>query len=215
MCGCTKLDQVISIDEDGNVNNSLTIWANENLENLLFSTDGRIYQSLNDAGYTDITTTYDVGLAGLKGSQTSTLKILKDNLNNNENTIYHIQNDSKDYFVYQYYDLSLTINPSDFISDTSYVEDYKFTLILPIPVKESNADETQNEGKTLIWNLDLNSDNTMHIEVGVLNIKNVAITISIIVFMLIILLLLLIIVQTLFQGRNTTSEGSTGTIRAS
>ena len=85
------------------------------------------------------------------------------------------------------------------------LEDYKFTLNLPVKITDSNAQNVFNDNHSATWHLYRGSNNTMHVEFDVINPTNIII--SVVVFFLIvsfIIILLVVLLNKKPKKTNTT-----------
>ena len=68
---------------------------------------------------------------------------------------------------------------------------FDFTLNLPVKPAKHNASTTENDGRTLIWNLAPGDKNPIYVEIEVLNIQNILILAGAFIFSVIVITVVL------------------------
>ena len=199
---CVRVEQTISLDNMGNYENLFLAFANKNacefMENMRDepgACKSEFRNRLSTLGFTEIydsDNSEELGVAGKFNSNISKLKL--SDINNNA---IEIIDNSKNYFVYKIYDISVLYKPyniGSFLNGNNQclINNYKFTLNLPV-IATSNADYVSSDNKVHTWNIKPNSSNQIDIKFGMLNIINIIISIAILLVIFTLLTVLILI----------------------
>ena len=205
-CVSVKVNEELTINEDKTANHTIQILASDNVSMFQDRIEQGITNSLNNLGMLNTSQVSEINYFGIKGSKDFSF----DELSDQGNQYFSIQDDSVDYFVYKHMNYTVNIDVDSIFKDydPSFVtlEDYKFTLNLPVKITDSNAQNVFNDNHSATWHLYRGSNNTMHVEFDVINPTNIII--SVVVFFLIvsfIIILLVVLLNKKPKKTNTTT----------
>lgn len=204
-CVNVKVSEELTINKDKTANHTIQILASDNVSMFQERIEQGITNSLNNLGILNTSQVSEIDYFGIKGSKDFSL----DELSNQGNQYFSIQDDSIDYFIYKHMNYTVNIDVDAIFKeyDPNFVtlEDYKFTLNLPVKITNSNAQKVFNEDKSAAWHLYRGSNNTMHVEFNVINPTNIIISVvGVFLIFSFIVILFVVITNKKHRKANTT-----------
>lgn len=200
-CVNVKINEELTINKDKTANHTIQILASDNVNMFQDRIEQGMTNSLNNLGMLNTSQVSELDYFGIKGSKDFSFE----ELSNQENQYFKIQDNSVDYFVYKHMNYTVNIDVDNIFKeyDPNFVtlEDYKFTLNLPVKITNSNAQNVFNEDQSATWHLSRNANNTIHVEFNVINPTNIAI--SIMGLFLILLFTIIIFVSIKMKNKKT------------
>ncbi len=204
LTGCVdlKINEELTINQDGSMDHSIQFLSSDNM--LIFEKEIKdgFTKTLSEKGFGNLSPVKEMDYFGVKGSNhiDKTGKIGYFDLSScydSSNKYFHLIDNSVDYFLFKYYDLTVNVDVDGMFSDVNNemvtLSEYKFTLNLPVKILESNANNVYNNNQSATWLLSIGGKNSIHAEFIVINIQNIVILTCSLVLLLILLIVLLIL----------------------
>ncbi|MCM1264893.1 MAG: zinc-ribbon domain-containing protein [Candidatus Gastranaerophilales bacterium] len=195
LTGCVnvKIDEELTVNPDKTVNHSVKCLVSNNVSMFADEINDGFSTTLKDAGFVNIIPVTDMDYFGMQGMK----DIAVDDLTQSWNKYFSVENNSKDYFIFKYVNMTVNVDVSSIFdgynNDVVKLSEYKFTLNLPVKMLECNSQNIFNDGKSATWYFGLNESNSMHVEFIAWDVKNcviAGISLSGIIILTIVLILL-------------------------
>lgn len=208
LTGCVdvKINEEVTVNSDKSIDHSISLLANDDASFAEDCIKEKFTEILKDKGFGNFVEQNEFDFFGIKGSAHMDMDkknsypdgILKTNISNK---YVHLSDNSTDYFLFKYYDLTLSIDIDAMHKDVQNgllnLLEYRYTLNLPVKIRNSNANSVYNDDKSATWILAKNGKNSLHVEFIIINIEHLIIISSILI-----ILLLLLILRMYFINKN-------------
>ena len=197
MCtGCIelKVQEELTINTDRTAVHSLKCLVNDEMDGFSERINETISSKLQEAGFVNIIPAKEMGFFGMKGTKHQELNQVTQSFGK----YFSFFDNSTDYFLFKYIDVTLNIDMTSILHDIESeivtLTEYKFILNLPVKIKQSNSNRIYNKGKSAIWYLGKNMDNSIHVEFIAWNIENIILT-TILLFIILLIFLTTIVAR--------------------
>lgn len=191
--GCVelKVQEELTINPDRTAEHSLKCLVNDEIGGFSERINETISSKLQEAGFVNIVPVKEMGYFGMKGTKHQELNSVTQNFGK----YFSFIDNSTDYFLFKYIDITLNVDMTSILHDIESeivtLTEYKFILNLPVKIEQSNSNRIYNDGKSAVWYLGKNMDNSIHVEFIAWNIENIILTaISLFIILLILLTML-------------------------
>ena len=200
LTGCVdvKINEEVTVNADKSIDHSISLLASDDVSFAEDCIKEKFTEILKDKGFGNFVEQNEFDFFGMKGSTHIDMDkensypdgILKTNISNK---YIHLSDNSTDYFLFKYYDLTVSIDidamHKDVQNDLLNLLEYRYTLNLPVKIRNSNANNVYNDDKSATWILAKNSKNSLHVEFIIINIEHLIIISSILIILLLLLTL--------------------------
>lgn len=206
LTGCVdvKINEEVTVNADKSIDHSISLLASDDVSFAEDCIKEKFTEILKDKGFGNFVEQNEFDFFGMKGSTHIDMDkensypdgILKTNISNK---YIHLSDNSTDYFLFKYYDLTVSIDidamHKDVQNDLLNLLEYRYTLNLPVKIRNSNANNVYNDDKSATWILSKDGKNSLHVEFIVINIENLIIISSILIILLFLMILRMYLVS--------------------